>query len=333
MLIHQLKPVLTLTMLSVAALGAEPGAPIAGLRAHLMPASYQVPLGQPVWVLFAIENTTAEPITLSVPGCVPQIPSPEMGLPLSHVFSGVDGAGVAVTTESNRRWESPVGYRSNSEAPILIIAPHSTVGTSLDLREYFPALRGAGRFRISWSPYRGAVVSDTMMLTVAPRKWVEVITDDGSMTLQLLYDDAPRHVDNFIDLVESGFYNGKTFHRIEPGYFLMGGCPRGDGTGIRPDGKRIPAELNGQTHEKGSVSMALLDGDVDSGSCQFFICNTRQKDWDGQYTVFAKVTGDSSFATLDRLMAVPADEFGRPMRTLYLRTVRLIDEPTGLVSD
>ena len=308
-------------------------ASIPGIRVHLTPASYHIPLGRSVWALFAVENTTDEPITLTVPGTAPQIPSPEIGLPLSHVFSGGGATGVAVTTASDRRWETPLGFRAPDEAPILIVAAHSTVGTSLDLREYFPALRGAGQFRLTWRPYKGAVESETVVITIAARKRAELVTDDGTMTLQFLYDEAPAHVSNFIELVTMSFYSGTTFHRIEPGYFLLGGCSRGDGTGIRPDGKRIAAEFNAHPHQKGSVSMALLGDDPDSASSQFFICNTRQKDWDGRYTVFAQLVGEASFETLDRMMATPTDETGRPRRTLYIRSVRLIEEPPDSSSD
>ncbi|MBU0717889.1 MAG: peptidylprolyl isomerase [Planctomycetes bacterium] len=256
-----------------------------------------------------------------------------MGLPLSHVFSGRPSSGVAITTDTGRRWDTPIGYRAGSGAPILIIAPHSTVGTTLDLRQHFPALRGAGRFRIAWEPYKGAVKSEIATITIATRKRAEVVTDDGTMTLQFFYEEAPNHVANFIELALAGFYNGKTFHRLESGYFILGGCPRGDGTGIRPDGKRIAEEFNNHPHEKGSVSMALLGDDPDSGSCQFFICNTRQKDWDGRFTVFAHLVGEESFETLDHLMATPVDDLSRPVRTLYIRSVHIIDEPSDTSSD
>ena len=69
------------------------------------------------------------------------------------------------------------------------------------------------------------------------------------------------------------------------------------------------------------------------GSCQFFICNTGQKDWDGRYTVFAQLVGDGSFETLDKLMATPTDEFGRPRRTLYMHSVRIVDAPSDAYLD
>ncbi len=311
------------------AAGAALDTPIPGIQVRARAVSQHVPLNHPVWIEFSIENTTREPITLTVPGTEPQIPPPEMGLPLAHVFSSGSGTGVTVSTESGRNWDEPVSYHAPSEAPILLLGAKSTVGTTLDLREYFPALRSAGQFRVTWKPYAGAATSPAVLITVAPRKQVEIVTDDGKMTISLFYDDAPQTVANFIELAKTGFYTGKTFHRLEPGYMIQGGDPRGDGTGIRPDGKRIPAEFNAHPHQKGSVSMALLDDDPDSASCQFFICNTRQKDWDGRYTVFGELTGDESFTTLDRLMATPVDDFARPRRPLYMRAVRLTDEPVS----
>ena len=307
----------------------QPVGHLPGIEARLRLISKQVPLNHPVLVEFSIENTSDESVTVTVPGTEPEIPSPEMGLPLAHVFSGTgQSSGVTVTTESGRPWSQPVGFRRPSRSPILLIAPHSTVGTTIDLREFYPSLRGAGNFRLSWSPYAGGVISRPVTITIAPRKRVEITTDEGKLTIALFYDEAPNHVANFLGLTRSGFYSGKTFHRLEPGYLIQGGCPRGDGTGIRFDGKRIAAELNPYRHQKGSISMALLENDPDSASCQFFISYTREKDWDGRYTVFGQLIGDESFDTLDRLMAVPVDDQSRPARTLFIRSARAMDAPT-----
>ncbi len=313
--------------LTAALARSSAAAPIPGLRAELRPVSFRVPQGLPVWVRFSVENTTADPITLTVPGSAPGLPSPQAGLPLSHVFSGGSVSSVSVTTPAGRRWDEPTGYHVSVEAPILVIAPHASAGVTVDLREYYPTLRGAGQFRITWQPYAGAVGAETVMVQVAPLKRAQIVTDDGTMTVRFFYGDAPNHVANFMDLVDSGFYNGKTFHRVEAGYLLQGGCPRGDGTGIRPDGRRLPAEFNSNVVRKGSVAMALLDDDPDSASCQFFICNTRQKDWDGRYTVFGELVGEESFTTLERLMATSSDDSGRPLRPVFMRTMRLIDAP------
>jgi len=326
-----------LPILAAAALPAAAGPQqvpiIPGVHARLRVLSPQTPVGQPVLVQFVIENVSDEPITLTVPGAEPQIPSPEIGLPISHVFSDSSSLGVSVTTESGHVWEKPAGYRPLTNAPILMLAPRGSVGTTLDLRQYYPSCRGAGRYRVTWSPYGGAVASASVVATIAPYKQAEIITDDGTIKLRFLYQESPDHVANFIDLARSGFYSGKTFHRIVPGYLIQGGCPRGDGTGIRPDGKRLSAEFNNVPHEKGSVSMALLDDDPESASCQFFICNTRQKDWDGRYTVFAQLVGEESFATLDKLMATAIDETGAPLRSVHMRSVHIIDATPDAYAD
>lgn len=312
-------------------LAAQPHATKPSLDVRVIPATRNVPMNHPIWVEFVVENKSNEPITLTVPGTEPAIPSPEVGLPLSHIFSGgPDEAGIVVTTDTGRTWSEPVGFNLPSQSPILLLAPHGVVGTTIDLREYFPALRSAGQFRIGWSPYGGSVSAVPALITIAPRKQVEITTEEGAMTVELFYDDAPLTVENFLDLVKSGFYVGKTFHRLEPGYLLQGGCPRGDGTGIRLDGKRVPPEMNHQPHEKGTLSMALLEDDPESGSCQFFICNTRLKDWDGRYTVFGRIVGAESLATLDRMMATPVDARGRPTRPLVMRTLRIFDAPANL---
>ncbi len=331
-MIKRLCVILAIVGCATPALG-EGSPALPGIQAHLRPKSYYVPVGAPMWVNLTLENATDKPITLTVPGTEPDIPLPEMGLPLAHVFSGPSASGVSVTTQTNRRWETPAGYRFATSAPILMIAPRSTVGTLLNLTEYFPSLRSPGEYRLQWSPYGGGVQSNIAVVHVTPLKRAEFVTDEGTLTMRLYYEDAPQSVANFIDLVQSGFYTGKAFHRLEQGYFIQGGCPRGDGTGIRPDGKRVPAEFNERPHEKGSVSMALLDDDADSASCQFFICNTRQKEWDAKYTVFGHLVGDDSLATLDRLMVVPADEHGSPTRSLVIRSARLIAAPTEPTSN
>lgn len=305
---------------------AQEAGPLPGVRATIEPASYHVPLGQPVWCSLTLENTTDEPITLTVPGADPALPSAEMGLPLSHVFSGQEAAGITVTTGSGRSWSEPVGVREAKKAPIVVLGARGTVGRTVDLREYFPTLRGAGDYRVVWRPYGGAISSSTVPIRIAARKRVEIETDAGTLTVKLFYDDAPSTVANFVELAQSGFYNGLTFHRLEPGYLLQGGCPRGDGTGIRLDGQRVEFEPNDRPHEKGTLSMALLGEDQGSASTQFFITNTRVKEWDGMYAVFGQLVGEESYETLDALMMTPVDADARPRKPLYIRNVRVIDE-------
>ncbi len=114
---------------------------------------------------------------------------------------------------------------------------------------------------------------------------VEMKTNRGTMILELFPKDAPGTVKNFIDLINKGFYNGLTFHRVIPNFVIQGGCPRGDGTG--GPGYTIKCEINHNKHLRGSLSMAHAG--KDTGGSQFFICHSPQPHLDGVHTVFGRV--------------------------------------------
>src|SRR2546427_318017 len=84
-------------------------------------------------------------------------------------------------------------------------------------------------------------------------------TDKGNIVLDLYPKDAPQHVNNFVFLAREGFFNGLTFHRVEPGFVIQGGDPLGDGTG--GPGYNIPAEI-GAKHSKGALAMARQSDQV-----------------------------------------------------------------------
>ena len=118
---------------------------------------------------------------------------------------------------------------------------------------------------------------------------VQLDTSEGEVTLELWDDVAPKHAANFLKLVDDGFYDGLTFHRIIPDFMIQGGCPRGDGTG--GPGWHVDAEFNNRKHEPGVLS-AARSSDPNSAGSQFFVCLTREncQHLDGQYTAFGKVT-------------------------------------------
>ncbi|MFH0982135.1 MAG: peptidylprolyl isomerase [Planctomycetota bacterium] len=299
--------------------------------------SRQVPVGKPVWVDFTLQNLSGTPALLTVPGTQPERAATAMGLPLSHVFSGRAFAGLAIEGSQGRRWDVAVDYQPPGTTEVVEIAPYGSVGIAVDVSRFYPVVRTPGRYRLRWEPYGGALHSNELLLEVAARKQVTLVTDFGEMTIKLCYEEAPKHVDNFLELAQNGFYDNLTFHKLWPGTFIQGGCPLGNGTGIRPDGKKLPAEFNGLPEDRGAVSMARLESDPDSASCQFFICNTRIPEWDGRYTIFSHLVGDTSYETLDKLMAVPVDEQGRPRKRVYIRGVRIEDvrgedSPTPLLS-
>jgi peptidyl-prolyl cis-trans isomerase B (cyclophilin B) len=108
----------------------------------------------------------------------------------------------------------------------------------------------------------------------------------GIIKIEFFADDAPKTVENFVTLAKKGFYNGLTFHRIEPNFVVQGGDPKGDGTG--GPGYKIKAEFNKNKHERGAVAMARSN-DPDSAGSQFYIVLAPANFLDGKYTVFGKV--------------------------------------------
>ncbi len=115
---------------------------------------------------------------------------------------------------------------------------------------------------------------------------LHLVLDKGIVKIQTFPDKAPKTVKRIIQLSESGFYDGLTFHRVISGFMAQGGDPNGDGTG--GSGKNIKAEFNDIKHERGIVSMARAN-DPDSADSQFFICYDSQPFLDGKYTVWGKV--------------------------------------------
>lgn len=114
-------------------------------------------------------------------------------------------------------------------------------------------------------------------------------TSTGTISVELWDDVAPRHVANFLKLVDDGFYDGLGFHRIVKEFVIQGGCPVGDGTG--GPGWSVDAEFNDREHHEGVLSMAR-SADPDSAGSQFFICLGRNhcQHLDGKYTAFGTVT-------------------------------------------
>ncbi len=132
-------------------------------------------------------------------------------------------------------------------------------------------------------------------------KTVTIETAKGTFTAELWDKDAPNTCANFEKLIKQGHYDGLTFHRVEPGFVIQGGCPKGDGTG--GPGWSIDCELNPNLkHLRGTLSMARAStcdhdratGAKKSGKCtngsQFFVClSDRVGFLDMNYSAFGKV--------------------------------------------
>lgn len=122
------------------------------------------------------------------------------------------------------------------------------------------------------------------------------IEDYGTIKIELYPEYAPNTVANFVSLIENGFYDGLTFHRLVPGFVLQGGDPDGDGTGgpgytINGEFKANGYTKNTLSHDKGIISMAR-SMDYDSAGSQFFIVldDSAKSSLDGMYAGFGRVT-------------------------------------------
>ncbi len=136
-----------------------------------------------------------------------------------------------------------------------------------------------------------------------------VVKNYGTIALELDADVAPITVENFANLVNEGFYNGLTFHRIISGFMIQGGDPLGNGTG--GSSKTIKGEFasngvkNSISHVRGTISMARSSM-PNSASSQFFIVHKDSTFLDGQYAAFGTVT--SGMDVVDKICADTAVE-------------------------
>ncbi|GJM04619.1 MAG: peptidylprolyl isomerase [marine bacterium B5-7] len=151
-------------------------------------------------------------------------------------------------------------------------------------------------------------------------------TKFGDIELRFFPGDAPKHVENFLTLAKSGFYNGTIFHRVIPGFMIQGGDPNTKGTdkslyGTGGPDHSVPAEFNKRPHKRGILSMARSQ-DPNSAGSQFFIVVQDSKFLDGQYTVFGEVTKGMEIA--DKIVSQKRDGRDNPLERVEMN-VRVVE--------
>jgi len=166
-----------------------------------------------------------------------------------------------------------------------------------------------------------------LMAGDAANPHVVISTRFGDIDLELYPDAAPGHVENFLKLARTGFYNGTIFHRVIPGFMIQGGDPttkdparvRAYGTG--GPGYTIKAEFNSRPHVRGTLSMARMS-DPNSAGSQFFICVKEYPSLDGKYTIFGHVV--NGMEAVDRIVSLPRNQRDLPSERAEI-TVRVIE--------
>ena len=142
-------------------------------------------------------------------------------------------------------------------------------------------------------------------------KLVVLETESGILIIKFFPVDAPRTMSNFLELVDSGYYDGTLFHRVINSFMIQGGDPNtrlsmeninmdASKWGTGGPGYSIAAEFNTIEHDRGIVSMAR-SAHPDSAGSQFFIVHQDSNFLDGEYTVFGRIITETSFETLDRI--------------------------------
>ena len=136
------------------------------------------------------------------------------------------------------------------------------------------------------APTRNSAADYARAVSRTGKRVVAVVsTSKGPFTIELLPDEAPLNVDNFVQLAKRGYFNGIAFHRVVPNFVVQGGDPRGDGNG--GPGYQIRCEINEVPYDRGAVGMALSG--KDTGGSQWFVTHAPQPHLDGGYTVFGRV--------------------------------------------
>ena len=163
----------------------------------------------------------------------------------------------------------------------------------------------------------------------------EIIFEDGrTLRFVLRPDVAPLSVKNFIDLAESGFYDGLCMHRVIPDFMIQGGgmtCGK-DGLKVRKAPRTVPGEFaangrkNDLTHAPGVISMARTPA-PDSASSQFFVCVADCSFLDGQYAAFGVASDETSVLTAIEISKTPTRSVGYyddvPVTPVAVKTVKI----------
>jgi cyclophilin family peptidyl-prolyl cis-trans isomerase len=145
-----------------------------------------------------------------------------------------------------------------------------------------------------------------------------LLTNHGTIAVELFADDAPKTVENFRKLADEGFYDGVVFHRVIPDFMIQGGDPTGTGTG--GPGYTFEDEFNDHKVERGALAMANA-GPNTNGS-QFFIVTTQAAPWlDGKHTVFGRVT--EGMDVVDTISGVDTDASDKPRNAVTIERVEL----------
>lgn len=176
---------------------------------------------------------------------------------------------------------------------------------------------------------KGGFVLNTGILKENDMQTLIIMNSGSKMLFELYPEKAPLTVKNFTELVNSGFYNGLTFHRVVKDYVIQGGSE--DNTCMCPTDFTITGEFaengfdTGLTHKRGALSMAR-DDDYNSAGTQFFVVHKDAHKLDGRYAAFGQLI--EGFEVLDEIAAVataPPEKENRPLQPQIIESIQILE--------
>lgn len=259
--------------------------------------------GDPVPVRLSIWNDSNGPA-----------PTPSGEIPAGFVLFDIEGKKVASVMPASGDDEA-VASRP--------LAAGAFVGYARDLTILFPKLKETGTYRLQWKS--GPLESNAVILHVVPRYdpdknyTARIDTNMGAFTIELLRKDAPIAVKTFVDLAQDGFYDGLTFHYVEPDRVIAGGDPSGTGQG--GPGFHIPHERTQNKMLAGTVIL-MATGRPPSNGSTFAILLAPRPDFEGKETGFAQVI--EGLDVVKKISNVPASPKDAPLPHHPLKEVKIL---------
>lgn len=180
---------------------------------------------------------------------------------------------------------------------------------------------GQGKTSSKPAETKTATPTGEVKLPTASRPIVVIETDFGNIELELRPDKAPKTCENFLKLVNKGFYDSLIFHRVIPKFMIQCGDP--DGTGRGGPGYTVPAEITDLKHSLGAVACARLPDQANpqkaSSGSQFYITVVPTPHLDNEYTIFGYAI--SGMDAVQKIAVVKTGQGNKPVETVYMKKV------------
>lgn len=251
------------------------------------------------------------------------VPNPVKS-PLLKGFRVTDGTGERI--EPTGKASADAGSRPEELAPLAFY------GAVVDVTEIFPVIREGGTFRVQWSA--DGIESPVVEVQVIPkydptRDYRAIIsTEEGDIVLDLFGDRSPIAVKAFVDMANTGVYDGLLIHEIHPEDYIVGGSPAASGSDRRVIS--YPAEQSSLPVVAGSVLMQPVGAAPPANSSPFVIVLRPRPEWVGQATVVGQVVDGLDVAR--RISKRPSSQqtdrpYFRPVTDIRIRSVRIEEKP------